>query len=224
MQRALRTQGQQVGHNRLARLMREDGLYGRRRRRFRVTTKSDHRHPVAPNTLDRHFSVEAPNRVWASDITYLWTEVGWLYLCVVLDLFSRRVVGWSMRESLARELVLEALTMALERRRHPEQLLCHSDRGSQYACADVQALLRRHSVTVSMSRKGNCWDNAVVESFFATLKVEMVRRTRFATREQGRSAVFDYIEVFYNCQRLHSYLGYLSPAAFEAQYQEASLS
>jgi transposase InsO family protein len=204
--------------------MREDGLYGRCRRRFRLTTKSTHRYPVAPNTLDRHFTVEVPNRVWASDITYLWTEAGWLYLCVVLDLFSRRVVGWSMRETLARELVLEALTMALERRSHLEQRLCHSDRGSQYACADVQALLRRDGVTVSMSRKGNCWDNAVVESFFATLKVEMVRRTRFATREQARRAVFGYIEVFYNCQRLHSYLGYLSPVAFEAQYQEASLS
>jgi putative transposase len=224
LQVALRARGHRVGRNRLARLMREDGLQARRRRRFRVTTNSNHHRPVAPNRLDRRFYADAPNQAWVSDLTYLWTAAGWLYLCVVLDLYSRRVVGWAMSASLGRELVLQALRMAFSMRAHPQGVLCHSDRGSQYASADVRNLLAQHGATASMSGRGNCFDNAVAESFFATLKIELVRDQRFTNREQAWREVFDYIEIFYNQQRLHSYLGYQSPAAFEAQRKEGSLT
>lgn len=210
-------QGVRVGRHRIARLMREDGLYGRRRRRFRVTTQSRHRHPVADNVLQRQFSPSQPNVVWASDLTYLWTDEGWLYLCVVLDLYSRRVVGWSTGSRINSELVIRAMKQAVANRAVvPGNLLYHSDRGVQYASGDFRKLLTAWRVTPSMSRKGNCWDNAVVESFFATLKVECIREETLATRVQARQVVFQYIEGFYNTRRRHSFLSYVSPAEYES--------
>jgi len=197
--------------------MRQSGLRAVVAPRFRVTTDSKHALPIAENRLDRDFAAPAANRKWAGDITYLWTGEGWLYLAVVLDLFSRRVVGWSMQATLDRSLVLEALESALGHRRPEAGLIHHSDRGSQYASADFQAALEAAGIVCSMSRRGNCYDNAAVESFFGTLKQELVRRQRFATREVARQAAFEYIEVWYNRQRRHSSLGYLSPAEFERQ-------
>ena len=186
---------------------------------FRVTTDSKHDLPVAPNVLARQFAVAAPDTAWVTDITYLWTQEGWLYLAVILDLFSRAVVGWAMSTQITRELTLQALTMALGRRRPPPGLLHHSDRGSQYASGDYRRALRAHGMICSMSRRGNCWDNAVAESFFATLKVELgVHDTLWPTREHAQGEVFEYIEAFYNGERRHSALAYLSPLAFERQW------
>jgi|ERR1035437_1717176 transposase InsO family protein len=218
MQQELEAQGHPCSENRVARLMRADGLRVKTKRRFRVTTQSDHAAPVAPNTLDRQFAVEqidGVDHVWVSDITYLWTREGWLYLAIVLDLGSRRVVGWAMRHTLEQELALDALRMALTHRQPGAGLLHHSDRGVQYACDDYQALLDANTVTGSMSRKGNCWDNAVAESFFATLKTELVADADWPTREHARAAIFRYIEMWYNPRRRHSSLGYLSPMEFE---------
>ena len=203
------------GKHRVARLMRQTGLRAVVGRRFRVTTNSKHALPVAENLLDQDFGVAEANVKWASDITYLRTGEGWLYLAVVLDLFSRRVVGWSMQASLDRSLVLNALQAALSLRQPGRGLLHHSDRGSQYASADFQTRLSEQGIQCSMSRRGNCYDNAVVESFFGTLKQEMVNRCRFATGAAARREVFEYIEVWYNRQRRHSSLGYVSPAEFE---------
>lgn len=210
----------QVGRHRVARLMREQGLTALFKRRFRRTTDSKHNDPIAANRLNRQFDVEGPDRVWATDITYLWTDQGWLYLAVVLDLYSRRVVGWSMAEHLRSELVLGALEMALGQRAPRDGLLHHSDRGCQYASSAYREALSQAGIVCSMSRKGDCWDNAVVESFFGTLKSELVHRRRFATRLAARTAVFEYIEVFYNRQRRHSYLGYLSPAEYEQRFEQ----
>ncbi len=211
----LKAQGEHVGRHRVARLMREEGLRARRRRRFVHTTDSKHGLPVAPNVLARDFRPPGPNRVWATDITYVPTREGWLYLAVVMDLFSRRIIGWAMAECIDRHLVLAALDMALKGRRPPEGLLHHSDRGSQYASEDYQRALAARGIRCSMSRKGNCWDNAVVESFFSTLKTELVHRVDFLTRAAAKSALFEFIEVFYNRKRRHSSLGYVSPAEFE---------
>jgi transposase InsO family protein len=211
----LKAQGEHVGRHRVARLMREEGLRARRRRRFVRTTDSKHGLPVAPNVLARDFRPPGPNRVWATDITYVPTREGWLYLAVVMDLFSRRIIGWAMGECIDRHLVLVALDMALKGRRPPEGLLHHSDRGSQYASEDYQRALAARGIRCSMSRKGNCWDNAVVESFFSTLKTELVHRVDFLTRAAAKSALFEFIEVFYNRKRRHSSLGYVSPAEFE---------
>jgi len=211
----LRVAGHRTGRKRVARLMRAAGLRARERRRFRCTTDSRHGLAIRENLLARRFTVTAPNTRWATDITYLWTLEGWLYLAVMLDLFSRRVVGWSVSERLERGLALDALRMALKDRRPPQGLLHHSDRGSQYASHEYQALLAEHGIVSSMSRRGNCWDNAVAESFFASLKMELVYRSRWRTRDEARSALFEYIEVFYNRRRRHSALGYLSPAEFE---------
>jgi putative transposase len=211
----LRARGRRVSRKRVARLMDEEGLAARRRRRFVRTTDSRHNQPVAPNLLERNFSPGQPNSTWVTDITYVGTKQGWLYLAVVMDLFSRRVVGWSMSERIDRHLVLNALDMALKGRQPPQGLMHHSDRGSQYASADYQQALAARGIQCSMSRKGNCWDNAVVESFFSSLKLELVYTTQFTTHEQARLALFDYIEVFYNRQRRHSSLGYLSPVNFE---------
>ncbi|MBM7114427.1 IS3 family transposase [Archangium primigenium] len=211
----LRARGQRVSRKRVVRLMREQGLAARRRRRYVVTTDSRHHQPVAPNVLARDFSPAQPNTTWATDITYVGTRGGWLYLAVVLDLFSRRVVGWSMSNAIDRHLVLAALDMALEGRQPPRGLVHHSDRGSQYASEDYRRALATRGIECSMSRKGNCWDNAVVESFFSTLKQELVYTTDFTTRAQARLALFEYIEAFYNRQRRHSTLGYVSPVAFE---------
>ncbi len=195
--------------------MRAAGIFARPRRSWRRTTDSQHSFSLAENVLDRCFHAAEPDRVWASDITYISTHEGWLYLAVVLDLFSRRVVGWSMADHMRTELVAGALETALGQRSVPTQLLHHSDRGSQYASDAYRCLLRRHGVVCSMSRKGDCWDNAVVESFFGTLKTELIHRETWRTRGQARGAVFEYIEVFYNRQRRHSSLGYRSPAEFE---------
>jgi putative transposase len=214
----LRERGHRVGRKRVARLMRRHGLCARRRRRFRITTDSTHLLAVAPNILARQFAVPAPDTAWVTDITYLWTEEGWLYLAVILDLFSRAVVGWALSARITRDLTLQALTMALGRRHPPRGLLHHSDRGSQYASADYRQALRRHGIVCSMSRRGNCWDNAVAESFFATVKVELAHEVSWATRRQAGSDVFEYIEQFYNGQRRHSALGYLSPLTFERRW------
>jgi transposase InsO family protein len=213
--RELRKQGHQVGRHRVARLMRDDGLRARPRRRFVHTTNSRHGHRVAPNILQRRFGPTAANRVWASDITYIPTRKGWLYLAVVLDLHSRRVVGWAAGKSLDQELAINALERAFDDRRPKPGLLHHSDRGTQYASDLYRQLLCRWSARCSMSRKGNCWDNAVVESFFATLKRELVYGADFDDHECAESALFEYIEVFYNRRRRHTTLDYLSPMEYE---------
>ncbi len=213
--RDLREDGHRVSRKRVARLMRELGLEGRRKRRFRATTDSQHRFPVAPNLLERDFDVEAPNTAWVTDITYLATLEGWLYLAVILDLFSRRVVGYALSERIDRELVLEALREALAHRPGARDLIHHSDRGSQYASHDYRDALDQAGIMCSMSRRGNCWDNAVAESFFGTLKVELLYELPLQTRSATRNAVADYIETFYNVRRRHSSLDYQSPVEFE---------
>jgi len=218
----LRARGQCTSRKRVARLMRRAGLAARRRRAFRVTTQSRHTHPVAPNRLARQFTAAVPDRVWVTDITYLATVEGWLYLAVVLDLFSRRVVGWATSDRLGEGVALEALGMGLARRRPPPGLLHHSDRGSQYASAEYRAVLTGHGMERSMSGVGRCWDNAVAESFFATLKVELAHDGAWRTRADAHRAVFEYIELFYNAARRHSTLGYLSPLAFERQRQHTA--
>jgi transposase InsO family protein len=213
----LRARGHRTSRKRVARLMRHHQLASRRRRRFRATTDSRHPFPVAPNVLARQFAQGAPDRAWVTDITYMPTDEGWLYLAVILDLCSRVVVGWAMSARITRELTLDALDMALVQRRPGHGLLHHSDRGSQYASGDYQQALAAAGIVCSMSRRGNCWDNAVAESFFATVKVELAHDARWETRAAARTALFEYIEVFYNGQRRHSSLGYLSPRAFERQ-------
>ncbi len=222
--RELAGRGHRASPGRVARVMRAHGVTARRKRRFRVTTDSKHDMPVAGNTLERQFSVDSPDRKWAGDITYVWTREGWLYLAVILDLFSRRVIGWAMDRRIDRWLALGALEMAIAAREPSERLLHHSDRGSQYASADYRERLNALGITCSMSRKGDCWDNAVVESFFGTLKQELVQRSDFATRAEARSEIFEYIEVFYNRWRRHSYLGYVSPAEFEAAAVTAAVA
>ena len=216
--RSLKELGIRVGEKRVARLMRETCLRAKTSRRFRVTTDSAHTLAVAANLLDRRFSpsfAETPNRVWASDITYIPTKEGWLYLSVVLDLASRRVVGWSMQETAGSSIAIDAIKMALSYRRPENGMLHHSDRGIQYAARDFRRLLRSRRIECSMSRKGDCWDNAVTESFFATLKKELVQPSDWQTREQARAALFEWIEVWYNRERRHSSIGYLSPAEYE---------
>jgi transposase InsO family protein len=221
----LKEEGFAVGRKRVARLMSEMGLTGRPPKPFRRTTDSKHGLPVADNILDRNFEVEGPDKVWATDITYVKTWQGWLYLAVVVDLFSRRVVGWSMATHLRAELVLGALKMAMGRRLPAEGMVHHSDRGSQYASNDYQDVLAAHGLVCSMSRKGDCWDNAVVESFFATLKRELIHRRPWSTVKEARAAIAEYIEVFYNRKRRHSYLGYVSPAEYENRVElEAALA
>lgn len=214
---ALLKQGHRTGEHRVARLMRQAGLRAKTVKKWRATTQSPHRFPVAANTLDRAFTVAAPNRVWAGDITYVWTAEGWLYLAVILDLYSRRVIGWAMGQRLIGELTEDALAMALANRQPRAGLLHHSDRGSQYAATSYQRRLKEYGLIPSMSRKGNCWDNACVESFFGTLKRELVYHRRYETRDAARQEIFEYIEVFYNRRRRHSTLGYDSPAEYEAR-------
>ena len=214
----LRAHGCRVGRKRIARLMRGMGLSARRKRRFRRTTDSAHRFPVAPNLLGRDFTAIAPDRVWLADLTYIWTAEGWLYLAVVLDLFSRRVVGWAMAEHLGHELALAALDMAITRRRPAPGLVHHSDRGVQFAAHEYRERLKPHGMLCSMSRKGDCWDNAPMESFFATLKGELVEEHDYLTRDDARADVFQYVEGFYNCRRLHSGIGYLTPEQKTAQF------
>lgn len=213
---ALREQGHRVGEHRVARLMRHDGLRAKTTMKWRATTQSSHQFPVAVNQLNRQFTVAAPNRVWAGDLTYIWTMEGWLYLAVLLDLYSRAVIGWAMGRRLTGELTQQALEMALYRRQPKPGLLHHSDQGSQYAATAYQQHLRAAGITGSMSRRGNCWDNACVESFFGTLKQELIHHRRYRTREEAKQEIFEYLEVFYNRQRRHSTLGYQSPAEYEA--------
>jgi putative transposase len=218
MQQALRVEGVHVGKRRVEQTMRSLGLFARMRRRFRVTTKANPAHAPASNVLDRRFEASKPNERWVTDITYVWTDEGWCYLAAIIDLFSRAVVGWSVDATLSTTLPLAALEMANKRRRPAPGLLHHSDRGCQYTSADYRRTLGELGIEVSMSRKGNCWDNAVAESFFATLKAELVHGRTWSSRLELRAALFDYIEIFYNRRRLHSTLNYKTPAQVEANY------
>lgn len=213
----LQREGVSGSPNRVGRLMSAEGLCGLRRCRFKATTNSRHGFPVAPNLLARNFTAAAPDQVWVSDITYLACEEGWEYLATVMDLHSRRIVGWAMQSTLERSLTLRALEMAISQRRPDPGLIHHSDRGVQYACGDYQTALQKQGIVPSMSRKGDCWDNAPKESFFGTLKCELGLHGLRPPREQAHRKVFEYIEVFYNRQRLHSSLGYQTPVAFEMQ-------
>ena len=215
----LRKQGARHGRNRIARIMRQQGLCGRQKARYRVrTTDSNHDEPIAPNRLAQTPAPSRPNQIWVADITYIEAGAdGWLYLAAILDLHSRKIVGWAMGQRIDTALILKALSMALLHRRPPANLLFHSDRGVQYASADYRRALAQAGITASMSRKGNCYDNAAMESFWSTLKLELVYRCAFATRDEAQTAIFDYIETFYNRQRIHSALGYLCPVDFENQ-------
>ena len=215
--RELQERGVRAGKERVRKLMKAHSLCARGKRTFKATTNSAHKLPVSPNLLERKFSIEAPDRVWTGDITYLWTDEGWLYLAVVIDLFSRQVVGFAMSERMTRKLVIDALRMAWFRRRPESGLMFHSDRGSQYASGDFQKQLSIFGMRGSMSRKGDCWDNAVTETLFGSLKVERLHGMRFATRRQAKDEGIDWMR-FYNHRRLHSTLGYLSPMAFEKKW------
>lgn len=213
--RELKARGHKCNEKRVSRLMRENKLSARHKRKFRRTTDSKHLHPVAPNLLARSFDAQTENQIWLADITYLWTDEGWLYLACVMDMYSRRIVGWSMAKSLSQQLAIDALRMALHARMPKAGLIHHSDRGCQYAANDYKILLRANGIVQSMSRKGDCWDNAPMESFFHTLKTELVHRTIFKSRAQARRNVFEFIEVFYNRQRRHSAIDYKTPVEFE---------
>jgi putative transposase len=215
---ALRKHGRKHGRNRIARLMKEQGLYGRQKRAYRLkTTDSNHDHPIAPNLLAAAPKPAAPNQIWVGDITYIRTAQGWLYLAAILDLYSRKIVGWSAGACIDTTLILLALQMALTRTQPPARVIFHSDRGVQYASGDYRDALARAGLIASMSRKANCYDNAFMESFWSTLKLELIYRRDFSSRQQARSEIFDYIETFYNRQRAHSALGCLSPIDFETQ-------
>lgn len=213
--RELKAHGHRIGKKRVERLMRQEGIQGRQKRRFRRTTDSNHTQPVAANVLARNFHVGAPNTAWVTDVTYVWTGEGWLYLAALLDLFSRRVVAWAASETNDRALALEALRRALSARRPAAGLVHHSDRGSPYASDDYQAALSERGLVASMSRKGDCWDNAVAESFFATLRAELLDHEHYATRSAAVTSIADYIDGFYNPVRRHSSIGYVSPMEFE---------
>jgi transposase InsO family protein len=215
MHRELRAKGYRVSRKRVERLMRENGLQGRQKRRFRRTTDSKHAHPIAPNILQRDFATTAPNEVWVTDVTYVATNEGWLYLAAILDLFSRRVVGWATSSTNDRALALDALSSAIRLRRPPPGLVHHSDRGSPYASDDYRAALRARGIVASMSRKGDCYDNAVAESFFATARAELLDHEHFETRAAAVASLTEYIEGFYNTVRRHSYTDYVSPIEFE---------
>lgn len=219
MAKALQAKGYRVGRYATRSLMRKAGVACQQRRRYKVTTLREEKHPVAENILNRAFTVSTPNRAWVADITFLWTVEGWLYLAAVLDLFSRRVVGWALASHLRETLVDDALKMALGRRQPKQGLLHHSDRGSQYTSKGYQKRLKAAHITVSMSRKGNCWDNSVMERFFGSLKSERTDHAIYSTREEAKKDVIDYMEMFYNSQRLHSTLGYVTPLQFEQNRQ-----
>ena len=215
MREELLRRGRHVGKNRVARIMRENALGPQPKKRFVVTTHSKDGQEVAENIVNRNFEASAANRVWVSDITYVATAEGWMYLCIVLDLYSRRVAGWSLSCELSAELVLTAVVMAAIRRRPPRGLLFHSDRGVQYTSGQFEKFAKGHGFIQSMSRKGDCWDNACAETFFKTLRAELIRDKIYRSREEARRAIFEYVEIFYNRKRLHSYLGYLTPTEYE---------
>jgi len=215
--RELQARGRRVGKNRVANRMRQAGLRSKIRRKYRVTTDSKHQLPVSPNLLQRNFTAQAPNQTWVSDITYLATRTGWLYLTVIIDLFSRLVVGWALSSSLSHEMVVAALKRAIRRRRPGKGLIFHSDRGVQYACADFRKELAEHGFIQSMSRKADCWDNAVAESFFGIMKTELVYHEKYDGHQDTLHSVFEYIEAFYNRERRHSAVEYLAPAEYEKQ-------
>jgi transposase InsO family protein len=213
----LQEEGKPVSRHRVAKLMKDNGLRAKAARKYKATTNSNHSLPVAPNLLEQNFTADVPDQKWVSDITYIWTEEGWLYLAVVLELYSRRVIGWAIGERMTATLVCDALIMALWRRRMPKGVIVHSDRGSQYCSAAYQKLFKQHQLVCSMSKKGDCYDNAAMESWNHSFKVEAVHGERFLTRSEAKYQVFEYIEVYYNRKRLHSKLGYVSPETFEAK-------
>jgi transposase InsO family protein len=215
IQKDLRELGEKISRRRIRRLMKQVGLACKTVKKFKATTNSKHDEAISPNLLNRNFKVDDPNKVWVGDITYIWTDMGWLYLATVIDLFSRKVVGWSMSDRMKTSLVNDAMQMAIWQRKPPKGLIWHTDRGSQYASKSHRALLKQHRIEQSMSRKGDCWDNAVAESFFHTLKTELVFHERYKTREQAHASIFEYIEVFYNRKRRHSANDLMSPANFE---------
>lgn len=215
IKKKLERQGKLISRRRVIRLMREANLVCKTKRKFKATTDSNHKLPIAPNLLNRQFKVNKPNSYYVGDITYIPTNEGWLYLATVIDLYSRRVVGWSMDDNMKAELVNKALLMAIWQRKPPKGLVWHTDRGSQYVSNSHLKIIQQHGITQSMSRKGNCWDNAVAESFFHTLKNELVYQHKFKTREEAKNVIFEYIEVFYNRIRIHSTNNYLSPMEYE---------
>jgi transposase InsO family protein len=214
--------GEAISRERARRLMKQQGLESKSKRKFKATTNSEHDRPVAVNVLDREFRVERPDRVYAGDITYIQTDEGWLYLAVLIDLYSRAVVGWAMSERMTAQLVNDALMMAVWKRKPQKGLVVHSDRGSQYASELYQKTLKDHQFICSMSRKGNCWDNAPSESFFHTLKTELIHHRRYQNRQEAKQEIFEYIEVFYNRQRRHSTIGYQTPLGYEKQYRDVA--
>jgi len=216
----LKGMGHRVSKTKVERTMKKHGIRAKTKRKFRVTTDSKHNLPVAPNLLERNFSPEKPNQTWASDITYIWTREGWLFLAVIVDLFSRQVVGWSLDKTMTKELVSSALRQAYFRRKPGTGLVFHSDRGSQYCSREFRVQLKQYRMIQSQSRVANCWDNACVESFFHTLKTEMIYHEDFKTREEAHRAIFEWVEAFYNRQRKHSTLGYKSPVDFERMIRE----
>ena len=214
----LESLGFPCGKQKASTLMKLADVQAKQRKEFKSTTNSKHNLPIAPNLLKRHFSTNNPDMIWVGDITYIWTTEGWMYLAVVIDLYSRRVVGWSINKRMTRQLVMNAILMGIWKRKPTKGLIFHSDRGSQYCSHDYQKLLSSYGIHSSMSRKGDCWDNAVSESFFGTLKQEMVFWEKYKTRTQAKSSIIDYIEMFYNSKRRHSYLNYMTPMEFEKQY------
>lgn len=215
--RALRQEGYRCNHKRIARLMRIHGIQAKMVRRFKITTRSSSLKPIAPDLVKRNFIASGANRVWTSDITYIWTREGWAYLAVVMDLYSRMIVGWEAGSRLTASLVISAVQRAIYRRKPAEDIILHSDRGSQYASDELRSLAKEQNLLLSMGNTGSCYDNAVTESFFHTLKTEHIYFHKYDTRQQARTSIFEYIETFYNQHRLHSALGYLSPAQFENQ-------
>lgn len=216
--RELQRRGRQIARKRVARLMRQQGLRVSVRRNWVATTDSDHSEPIAPNRLKQDFTASRPNEIWAGDITYIATDEGWLYLAVFIDLYNRQIIGWSMNDQITQQLTCSALRMALRNRKPNDGLIVHSDRGVQYAAGSYRQLLKDWSIIPSMSRRGNCYDNAVSESVFATLKKELVYRQHYRSREEARASLFEYIEVFYNRERLHSGIGYVTPVEYEAAW------
>lgn len=216
----LRKRGISTTVRTVSRIMKEQGMRSKVVKKHKATTNSNHQLPVFPNLLDQDFHVDEPGKVWVSDITYVWTNEGWLYLATVMDLFSRRIIGWQMSNRMTKELVLTALQRAIQKQPPTEGLMHHSDQGSQYASHDYRALLKKYHITGSMSRRGNCYDNACIESFHSVIKKELIFHERYRTRQEAKMSIFEYIETFYNFKRIHSTIGYLSPIAFEKQYEQ----